>query len=109
MDIFSQPFVNIPYVPENGLPENGLYMYSFKLHNPCFKPNYDSCYIWRHVSNKHILWSQLPNELVELIATFCVDWKEIEMQPCGISNVSNLREFCFHYDTNRDNVTYTKR
>jgi hypothetical protein len=56
------------------------------------EPVYNACYEWRKIAHISELWSQLPNEMIEMIARSCIVRQRIEYQPSGTVNYSTMRE-----------------
>jgi len=57
---------------------------------PTIEKNYHYCYEWRRIVMKNKLWAQLPQELIENIANYCITYTN---QPSGTANFSNIRIF----------------
>ena len=74
---------------------SGVYSIPFSLW-PAGRHEYKACYEWRKVARVHEVWSQLPNELIEMIAQHCIVY--VVYQPSGSCNMSRITEFRFAWN-----------
>ena len=80
------------------------YVYSFSLYPETVVKEYNACYEWRKVVSRNELWSQLPQEIIEMVASECVVKRIVaQHQPSGSCNFSRIDNATFEIAQNQQN------